>query len=112
MLTFFCQATWHPLQDLIVVGRYPDKNFPGYQEKELRTIDIIDPENGETVHQIHDPAADGLTCVSNFSRQHFKIFFLLFQKTGFEFSCKLSPMETICMKCQNLFSWKNKKKIS
>ena len=34
------------------------------------------------------------------SRQHFEIFFLFF------------PMETICMKCQNLFSEKNKKNIS
>ena len=34
------------------------------------------------------------------------------QKTGFDISCKLSPVETICMKCQNLFSGKNKKNIS
>ena len=40
------------------------------------------------------------------------IFFLFFPKTGFDISCKLSPMETICMKCQNLFSGKNKKNIS
>ena len=33
--------------------------------------------------------------------------FLFFQKTGFDISCKLSPLETICMKCQNLFSRKN-----
>ena len=39
-------------------------------------------------------------------------FFLVFQKTGFEISCKLSPLETICMKCQNLFSGKNKNNIS
>ena len=30
------------------------------------------------------------------------------QKTDFDISCKLSPEETICMKCQNLFSGKNK----
>ena len=29
------------------------------------------------------------------------------QKTGFDISCKLSPLETICMKCQILFSGKN-----
>ena len=34
------------------------------------------------------------------------------QKTGFEISCKLSPVETICMKCQTLFSGKSKKNIS
>ena len=39
------------------------------------------------------------------------IFFFNFsQKTGFDITCKLSPMETICMKCLNLFSGKHKKK--
>ena len=38
-----------------------------------------------------------------------KYFFLFSQKTGLDISCKLSPMETICMKCQILFSWKRKK---
>ena len=33
------------------------------------------------------------------------------RKTGFNISCKLSPEETICMKCQSLFSGKNKKNI-
>ena len=32
------------------------------------------------------------------------------QKTEFDMSCKLSPVETICMKCQILFSGKKKKK--
>ena len=31
-------------------------------------------------------------------------------KTGFDISCKLYPLETICMKCQNLFSGPKKKK--
>ena len=48
----------------------------------------------------------------NFSRQQSEIFFLIFQKKmGFDISCKLSPQETICMKCQCLFSGKNKKNI-
>ena len=47
-----------------------------------------------------------------FSRQHFEIFFSYFsQKTGYDISCKLSPKETVCMKCQILFSGKNKKNI-
>ena len=33
-------------------------------------------------------------------------------KTGFDISCKLSPMEIICMKCQILFPGKNKKNIN
>ena len=34
------------------------------------------------------------------------------KKTGFNISCKLSPMETICIKCEILFTRKNKKNIS
>ena len=38
------------------------------------------------------------------------IFFLIFsQKKGFDISCKLSSVETICMKCQILFSGKIRK---
>ena len=46
------------------------------------------------------------TLGKTFSRRHFEIF-LFFQKTGLDISCKL--WETICMKCQNLFSVENKK---
>ena len=40
-----------------------------------------------------------------------------FPKAGFDISCKLSPMKTICMKCQNLFSrgkkgWLGEAKVS
>ena len=31
-------------------------------------------------------------------------FFLFFPEAGFDISCKLSPLETICKKCQILFS--------
>ena len=45
-----------------------------------------------------------------FSWRHFEIYFSNFsQQTGFDISCKLSPKETICIKCQILFSGKNKK---
>ena len=60
----------------------------------------------------------------NFSRQNSEIIFLIFprnkalafyenclhRKIGFDFSYKLSPVETICMKCQRLFSGEKKKK--
>ena len=39
-----------------------------------------------------------------------KYFSYFSQKIGFHLSCKLSP-KTVCMKCQNLFSWKKKKNI-
>ena len=35
-----------------------------------------------------------------------KQFSYLFKKIGFDISCKLSPEETVCMKCQSLFSGK------
>ena len=47
-----------------------------------------------------------------FSRQHTKIFFLFSQKSGFNISCKLSPLETVCLKYQILFSVKNKKNVT
>lgn len=53
------QATWHPLQDLIVCGRYPDPAFPG-SGKELRTIDVFDAESGDIVSQVYNPGTDGL----------------------------------------------------
>ena len=45
-----------------------------------------------------------------FSRRHIEMFFLnFFEKSGFDISCKLSPLGIICMKCQNLFSGKIRK---
>ena len=32
------------------------------------------------------------------------------QKTGLDISCRLSPLETTCMMCANLFCWKIRKK--
>ena len=47
----------------------------------------------------------------NFSRQHIDFFSYFPQKTGYDISCKLSPIETISMVYQNLFSGENKKNI-
>ena len=52
-----------------------------------------------------------LTLGKIFSRRHTEIFSYISQKTGFDISCKLSPMETICMKCQILFWGKIRKNI-
>ena len=40
------------------------------------------------------------------------IFSYFSQKTRSDISCKLSPLEIICMKCQNLFWRKLRKNIS
>ena len=46
------------------------------------------------------------------SRRHSKIFIFYFsEKTSLDISCELSAWQTIHMKCQNLFSSENKKKI-
>ena len=45
----------------------------------------------------------------NSSRQHFSHFS---QKIGFDVSYKLSPKETVDLKCQMLFSGKNKENIN
>jgi len=55
------QATWHPVYDLIVAGRYPDnKVLPGDQ----RTVDVYDANTGALVHQLYDPNASGIITVS------------------------------------------------
>ena len=39
-------------------------------------------------------------------------YFYFSQKTGFHFSCKLFPMETVCMNCQILFCKGGKRRLS
>ena len=46
---------------------------------------------------------------ANSADDNLVIFFLFFPETGFDISCKLSPVETICMKHQLLFSGKIRK---
>ncbi|XP_070561907.1 DNA damage-binding protein 2-like isoform X1 [Ptychodera flava] len=62
------KATWHPVCDLVVVGRYPDENFPGYVKNEARTIDLFDANTGEIVCQLHDPKAPGLISLNKFNK--------------------------------------------
>ncbi|KAM9855075.1 DNA damage-binding protein 2 [Aulostomus maculatus] len=58
------KATWHPVYDLIVAGRYPDdKICPGDQ----RTIDIFDSNTAELVCQLYDPTASGIKSVNKFN---------------------------------------------
>ncbi|XP_038076438.1 DNA damage-binding protein 2-like isoform X2 [Patiria miniata] len=61
------KATWHPLHDLVVVGRYPDENFPGYREGEKRSIDVFDANTGEMVCQLLDPSVSGIASLNKFS---------------------------------------------
>jgi len=81
------KATWHPLVDLVVAGRYPDPNFPGFIEGERRSIDIMNPDNGAMECQI---VQDGYNKISSLN---------LFSPTG---NAMISGMgQTICI-------WKQK----
>ncbi|XP_036963149.1 DNA damage-binding protein 2 isoform X1 [Acanthopagrus latus] len=58
------KATWHPVYDLVVAGRYPDDRVcPGDQ----RTVDIYDANTAELVYQLQDPAAAGIKSVNKFN---------------------------------------------
>ncbi|KAJ8247703.1 hypothetical protein GJAV_G00249340 [Gymnothorax javanicus] len=58
------KATWHPLYELIVVGRYPDERVcPGHS----RTIDIYDANTAALKYQLQDPNAPGIISLSKFS---------------------------------------------
>ncbi|XP_029008423.1 DNA damage-binding protein 2 isoform X2 [Betta splendens] len=58
------KATWHPVYDLVVAGRYPDERVcPGDQ----RTIDIYDANTAELVCQLYDPAVAGIKSINKFS---------------------------------------------
>ncbi|XP_013407815.1 DNA damage-binding protein 2 isoform X2 [Lingula anatina] len=63
------KAHWHPLQDLIVVGRYPDPNFPGFTTREPRSIDFFEASTGKLVYQLYDPAAPGIVSLNKFNSQ-------------------------------------------
>ena len=52
-----------------------------------------------------------LSTLGKIYRKRYIEFFLFPQKTEFDMSCQLSPIETLCLKCQILFSGRNKKNI-
>ncbi|XP_036004991.1 DNA damage-binding protein 2 isoform X2 [Fundulus heteroclitus] len=58
------KATWHPLYDLIVAGRYPDDRIC---TGDRRTIDIFDSNSGELVFQMYDSIATGIKSINKFS---------------------------------------------
>ncbi|XP_071805996.1 DNA damage-binding protein 2-like isoform X1 [Asterias amurensis] len=62
------KGSWHPIHNLVIVGRYPDKKSPSYQEGENRTIDVIDGSSGEIVCQLLDPNVQpGIVSLNQFS---------------------------------------------
>ncbi|KAI4875822.1 hypothetical protein NFI96_017156 [Prochilodus magdalenae] len=64
MVLFLFQATWHPIYDLIVVGRYPDDRvFLGDE----RTIDVFDANTGRLVYQLRDSNTHGIVSLNKFN---------------------------------------------
>jgi len=61
------KACWHPLADIPFAGRYPDPNFPGYVEGEIRSIDFFCPETGDTLLQLHQPGLNQIISLSQFN---------------------------------------------
>ena len=51
-----------------------------------------------------------IQCKANSADEKLMIFSYFSPKIGFDITCKLSPEETVCIKCQIIFSGINKKK--
>ena len=60
------------LLHLVVAGRYPDENFPGYVAGELRTIDIMNPGNGNMECQISQLGINKISSLNQYSNIQFK----------------------------------------
>ncbi|MBN3292027.1 DDB2 protein, partial [Polypterus senegalus] len=58
------KATWHPLYDLAVVGRYPTAQSSA---QELRTIDMFDTSTGKLVYQLYSSRASGIVSLNKFN---------------------------------------------
>ncbi|XP_014249313.1 DNA damage-binding protein 2-like [Cimex lectularius] len=58
------RATWHPLADLIVIGRYPDPHWPNYENEVLKSIDIIDPSSGKIKVQMVSNSLKGISSLN------------------------------------------------
>ncbi|KAG8223696.1 hypothetical protein J437_LFUL004061 [Ladona fulva] len=62
------KANWHPLEDIIVVGRYPDPAFKDPNVEDIRSIDFIDPGSGKMLHQLSQVGVSGIVSLNTFNR--------------------------------------------
>ncbi|KAG5274064.1 hypothetical protein AALO_G00158770 [Alosa alosa] len=58
------KATWHPIYDLIVAGRYPDERFC---VGDVRSVDVFDANTGYLLRQMLDPNAKGIISLNKFN---------------------------------------------
>lgn len=61
----YLQANWHPLEDIVVIGRYPDPKFLGYQPTEPRCVDFFDASDGKLLYQLEP---EGKNCIISLNR--------------------------------------------
>lgn len=54
------------MEDIIVVGRYPDPTFPGYKSSEPRSVDFFDASDGELLYQLESVSQKGIMTLNRF----------------------------------------------
>jgi len=55
------------LEDIVVIGRYPDPKFPGYTPSEPRSVDFFDASDGSLLCQIQPAGNDLLMALNKFN---------------------------------------------
>lgn len=61
------KAHWHPLEDIIVVGRYPDPKLPSYVSTETRSVDFFDATTGDLLCQLEPKGESGIISLNQFN---------------------------------------------
>lgn len=66
------RAYWHPLEDIIICGRYPNpKHIITESDKAgkdgTRSIDFFDADTGKLLHQHTSPGFNGIYCLNRFN---------------------------------------------
>nr|CAD7408772.1 unnamed protein product [Timema poppensis] len=59
------KAAWHPLEDIIVVGRYADANIPQFSKPHI--IDMFDAASGNLVYEMSNPEHKGIAVLNKFN---------------------------------------------
>ena len=64
----FQQAHWHPLEDIVVIGRYPDPKMVGYESSEPRSVDFFDASDGNLLFQLESVGHKGIMSLNRFDQ--------------------------------------------
>lgn len=61
------KASWHPLADLIVVGRYPDPSKADLKHMKLKTVDIFSADTGMLTNELYSANCGGILSLNEFN---------------------------------------------